>query len=146
MKISGGFRCQDGTADFATIRSFISTSKKHGWNVIHALTQNPQILSALSATHNPPIPSWAVTLIFGNVRRALGAAGAAHRLCGAGCDRGGGQPRKTHGRGAGAAIRTLCFRQCDRTSPMTPEILLVKSRANCAGVSHLSVFMCLMSK
>jgi hypothetical protein len=44
MKISGGFRCQDGAADFATIRSFISTSKKHGWNVIHALTQNPQIL------------------------------------------------------------------------------------------------------
>jgi transposase len=44
MKISGGFRCQDGAADFACIRSFISTAKKHGWNVIHALTQDPQIL------------------------------------------------------------------------------------------------------
>jgi transposase len=41
---SGGFRCQDGAADFACIRSFISTAKKHGWNVIHALTQDPQIL------------------------------------------------------------------------------------------------------
>ena len=44
MKISGGFRCQDGAADFACIRPFISTAKKHGWNVIHALTQDPQIL------------------------------------------------------------------------------------------------------
>ena len=48
MKISGGFRCQDGAADFAIIRSFISTAKKQGWNVIHALTQDPQIpISAL---------------------------------------------------------------------------------------------------
>jgi hypothetical protein len=39
MKISGGFRCQDGADDFAIIRSFISTAKKRGWNVIHALTQ-----------------------------------------------------------------------------------------------------------
>jgi transposase len=46
MKISGGFRCQDGAADFATIRSFISTAKKHGWNVIHALAQEPQSLIA----------------------------------------------------------------------------------------------------
>ena len=46
MKISGGFRCQDGAADFATIRSFISTAKKHGWNVIHALAQEPQRLIA----------------------------------------------------------------------------------------------------
>jgi transposase len=46
MKISGGFRCQDGADDFATIRSFISTAKKHGWNVIHALAQEPQILIA----------------------------------------------------------------------------------------------------
>jgi hypothetical protein len=57
MKISGGFRCQDGAADFATIRSFISTSKKHGWNVIHALTQNPQILiSALRYAITPQYP------------------------------------------------------------------------------------------
>jgi transposase len=44
MKISGGFRCQDGATDFATNRSFISTAKKHGWNVIDALAQDPQIL------------------------------------------------------------------------------------------------------
>jgi transposase len=44
MKISGGFRCQDGADDFAIILSFISTAKKRGWNVIHALTQEPQSL------------------------------------------------------------------------------------------------------
>jgi transposase len=44
MKISGGFRCRDGAADFATIRSFISTAKKQGWNVIHALVQEPRSL------------------------------------------------------------------------------------------------------
>ena len=46
MKISGGFRSQDGADDFAIIRSFISTAKKRGWNVIHALTQEPQSLIA----------------------------------------------------------------------------------------------------
>jgi transposase-like protein len=46
MKISGGFRCQDGADDFAIIRSFISTAKKRGWNFIHALTQEPQSLIA----------------------------------------------------------------------------------------------------
>jgi hypothetical protein len=46
MKISGGFRCQNGADDFAIIRSFISTAKKRGWNVIHALTQEPQSLIA----------------------------------------------------------------------------------------------------
>jgi transposase len=45
QKISGGFRCHAGAADFAAIRSFISTAKKHRWNVIHALAQEPQILS-----------------------------------------------------------------------------------------------------
>jgi transposase len=44
QKISGGFRSWDGAADFATIRSFISTAKKQGWNVIHALLQDPQSL------------------------------------------------------------------------------------------------------
>jgi transposase len=46
MKISGGFRSAAGAADFATIRSFISTAKKQGWNVISALTQDPKILVA----------------------------------------------------------------------------------------------------
>src|SRR5246127_5716295 len=35
QKISGGFRCIAGATDFAVIRSFISTAKKQGWNVIH---------------------------------------------------------------------------------------------------------------
>jgi hypothetical protein len=45
QKISGGFRSLEGAMDFAVIRSFISTAKKQGWNVIQALTQDPQILS-----------------------------------------------------------------------------------------------------
>src|SRR6516225_565144 len=44
QKISGGFRCIAGATDFAVIRSFISTVKKHGWNVIQAIAQDPQIL------------------------------------------------------------------------------------------------------
>jgi transposase len=44
QKISGGFRSQEGARDFAVIRSLISTTRKQGWNVIHALTQNPQTL------------------------------------------------------------------------------------------------------
>jgi transposase len=44
MKISGGFRCRQGADDFAAIRSFISTAKKQGWNVIHALAQEPRSL------------------------------------------------------------------------------------------------------
>ena len=45
QKISGGFRCLQGAMDFAVIRSFISTAKKQGWNVIHALTQDPEVMA-----------------------------------------------------------------------------------------------------
>ena len=45
QKISGGFRSVAGANDFAVIRSFISTVKKQGWNVIQALTQDPQVLA-----------------------------------------------------------------------------------------------------
>ena len=44
QKISGGFRSQEVARDFAVIRSLISTASKQGWNVIHALTQDPQTL------------------------------------------------------------------------------------------------------
>ena len=44
QKISGGFRCQEGASNFAAIRSFISTAKKQGWNVIQTIAQEPQIL------------------------------------------------------------------------------------------------------
>jgi transposase len=48
QKISGCFRSLDGALDFAVIRSFISTAKKQGWNIIQALTQDAQIhVSAL---------------------------------------------------------------------------------------------------
>jgi transposase len=38
QKISGGFRSAEGAADFATIRSFLSTAKKQSWSIIEALT------------------------------------------------------------------------------------------------------------
>ena len=44
QKISGGFRSEEGGRDFAVIRSFISTAKKQGWNVIQALMRNPETL------------------------------------------------------------------------------------------------------
>ena len=44
QKISGGFRSKEGAADFAVIRSFISTAKKQGWNFIHALVRDPHDL------------------------------------------------------------------------------------------------------
>jgi transposase len=51
QKISGGFRSQEGARDFAVIRSLISTARKQGWNVIHALTQDPQtLIGALRVT------------------------------------------------------------------------------------------------
>ena len=50
QKISGGFRSLDGAVDFAVIRSFISTAKKQGWNVIQALTQDTQIQTSVPRT------------------------------------------------------------------------------------------------
>ncbi len=50
QKISGGFRSLDGAVDFAVIRSFISTAKKQGWNVIQALTQDTQIQTSVLRT------------------------------------------------------------------------------------------------
>ena len=41
MKISGGFRSPEGAEDFATIRGFLSTARKQGWNIIKALQQHP---------------------------------------------------------------------------------------------------------
>ncbi|MBV8401501.1 MAG: IS66 family transposase [Acetobacteraceae bacterium] len=45
QKISGGFRSLQGAMDFAVIRSFISTAKKQGWNVIQALTEDPEVMA-----------------------------------------------------------------------------------------------------
>jgi transposase len=41
MKISGGFRSQEGAADFAVIRGFLATARKQGWNIIEALRRDP---------------------------------------------------------------------------------------------------------
>ena len=46
QKISGGFRCEQGAKEFATIRSLIATAKKQGWNVLETLTQSSDSLLA----------------------------------------------------------------------------------------------------
>ena len=46
MKISGGFRSEQGAQDFATLRSVLSTARKQGRNRIEALLQGPDILLA----------------------------------------------------------------------------------------------------
>ena len=40
QKISGGFRSEQGAADFAVIRSLISTARKQGWDLLETLTAN----------------------------------------------------------------------------------------------------------
>ena len=45
QKISGGFRSQEGAADFAIIRSFLSTARKQGWTLIQALMTDPSALA-----------------------------------------------------------------------------------------------------
>src|SRR5271169_589229 len=45
QKISGGFRSLQGAMDFALIRSFFSTARKQGWNIIDALTHHPSHLA-----------------------------------------------------------------------------------------------------
>ena len=48
QKISGGFRSSEGAADFAGIRSFLSTAKKQGWSIIEALTRpSPELVDSL---------------------------------------------------------------------------------------------------
>jgi len=44
QKISGGFRSEDGAAEFAIIRSVISTAKKQAWDVLSTLTAQPDNL------------------------------------------------------------------------------------------------------
>jgi transposase len=46
QKISGGFRSEDGAKDFAVIRSVLSTARKQGWDILHALTSDPVRLIA----------------------------------------------------------------------------------------------------
>ncbi len=46
MKISGGFRSEQGAKDFATLRSVLSTARKQGLNRIEALLQGPDTLLA----------------------------------------------------------------------------------------------------
>jgi len=46
QKISGGFRSVAGAAEFATIRSVLSTARKQGWNMLRTLAANPANLIA----------------------------------------------------------------------------------------------------
>ena len=45
QKISGGFRSLQGAMDFALVRSFVSTARKQGWNIIDALSRDPSNLA-----------------------------------------------------------------------------------------------------
>ena len=45
QKISGGFHSKEGAADFAILRSLISTARKQGWNLIETLRTNPSTLA-----------------------------------------------------------------------------------------------------
>ncbi len=50
MKISGGFRTVAGAEIFAAMRSVISTARKHGVNILRALTMPPnELVELLSA-------------------------------------------------------------------------------------------------
>ena len=46
IKISGGFRTLQGAADFASLRSVISSARKQGLDILHALTLGPERLAA----------------------------------------------------------------------------------------------------
>ncbi len=46
QKISGGFRSDQGAADFAAIRSLLATARKQGWGLLHTLTGDPEQLIA----------------------------------------------------------------------------------------------------
>lgn len=45
-KLSGGFRSEQGTQHFATVRSMQSRARKQGRNRIEALLQGPDVLGA----------------------------------------------------------------------------------------------------
>ena len=45
IKISGGFRTLHGAADFASLRSVISSARKQGLNILKALTCAPERLA-----------------------------------------------------------------------------------------------------
>lgn len=46
QKNSGGFRSEDDTKDFAVIRWVLSAARKQGWNMLHALIDEPSRLMA----------------------------------------------------------------------------------------------------
>ena len=50
MKISGSFRTFEGARVFVRLRSIVSTARKQGCNILHALTSTPaNLLQAIAA-------------------------------------------------------------------------------------------------
>jgi len=48
MKISGGFRSEQGAHNFARLRSILSTARKQGWNILDTLSaQSDALIQAL---------------------------------------------------------------------------------------------------
>jgi transposase len=48
QKISGGFRSPEGAEDFSVLRTLISTARKQGWDILHALASQPgQLIAGL---------------------------------------------------------------------------------------------------
>ena len=58
MKISGGFRTEDGAHAFAALRTVIATARKQSQNILQTLAADPNILAQKI---KPLIPAWAVT-------------------------------------------------------------------------------------
>ncbi len=44
QKISGSFRTEAGAHTFTILRTAMSTARKHGWNILHTLSQKPVLL------------------------------------------------------------------------------------------------------
>ena len=57
MKISGGFRSEQGAQDFATLRSVLSTARKQGLNCIEILLRGPvALLAKVESQPSPCVP------------------------------------------------------------------------------------------
>jgi hypothetical protein len=81
QKISGGSRSREGAADFALIRTLISTARKQGWDMLTALSGRPGTLSRNSDWREPEAATWAETRFLQTGRPGCRVAVTAPALC-----------------------------------------------------------------